>query len=66
MTVDLKAMYQTGKTDQNFLIEPGDVVYVPPFTWHAPRWWGDGPSCRQAMNGYPYISHLFEADMGNH
>ncbi len=38
----------------------GDVVYVPKFTFHAPRWWGDGPSCRLAMNGFPYISHLFE------
>lgn len=41
--------------------ETGDVVYVPAFTWHAPRWWGDGASCRLAMNGFPYISHLFEA-----
>jgi mannose-6-phosphate isomerase-like protein (cupin superfamily) len=48
------------------IAEEGDVVYVPPSTWHAPRWWGDGPSCRLAMNGFPYISHLFEADMGNH
>lgn len=39
----------------------GDVVYVPKFTFHAPRWYGPGPSCRLAMNGYPYISHLFEA-----
>ncbi len=39
----------------------GDVVYVPPSTYHAPRWWGDGASCRLAMNGFPYISHLFEA-----
>ena len=39
----------------------GDVVYVPKFTWHAPRWYGDGPSCRLAMNGYPQIAHLFEA-----
>ena len=46
--------------------EEGDVVYVPPFTWHAPRWWGDGPSCRLAMNGYPYIAHLFETDLGKH
>ena len=29
VTVDLKAMYQTGQTQQNFLIEAGDVVYVP-------------------------------------
>jgi mannose-6-phosphate isomerase-like protein (cupin superfamily) len=39
----------------------GDVVYVPKFTFHAPRWWGDGPSCRLAMNGYPNIAHLREA-----
>ena len=38
----------------------GDVVYVPKFTFHAPRWYGDGPSCRLAMNGYPNIAHLFE------
>jgi mannose-6-phosphate isomerase-like protein (cupin superfamily) len=38
----------------------GDVVYVPKNTFHAPRWWGDGPSCRLAMNGYPNISHLRE------
>jgi len=39
----------------------GDVVYVPKFTFHAPRWWGEGPSCRLAMNGYPGIAHLREA-----
>lgn len=39
----------------------GDVVYVPPSTYHAPRWWGEGASCRLAFNGFPYISHLFEA-----
>ncbi len=39
----------------------GDVVYVPPFTFHAPRWYSDGASCRFAMNGYPDIAHLFEA-----
>jgi mannose-6-phosphate isomerase-like protein (cupin superfamily) len=44
----------------------GDVVYVPPFTWHAPRWWGDGPSCRLAMNGYPQIAHLSDATVGQH
>ncbi|MBI3473808.1 MAG: cupin domain-containing protein [Candidatus Solibacter usitatus] len=38
----------------------GDVVYVPKFTFHAPRWYGQGPSCRLAMNGYPNIAHLFE------
>ncbi|MBI3208848.1 MAG: cupin domain-containing protein, partial [Candidatus Solibacter usitatus] len=40
--------------------EAGDVVYVPPYTWHAPRWWGPGPSCRLAMNGFPNIAHLYE------
>ena len=38
----------------------GDVVYVPKYTFHAPRWYGEGASCRLAMNGYPYIAHLFE------
>lgn len=42
------------------IAEPGDVVYVPPYTWHFPRFWGDGPSCRFAMNGFPYIAHLFD------
>jgi len=43
------------------IAEEGDVVYVPPFTFHAPRWWGEGWSTRLAMNGYPDISHLREA-----
>jgi polysaccharide export outer membrane protein len=30
VTVDLKQMYLEGKTDQNFLLEEGDLVYVPP------------------------------------
>ena len=29
VTVDMKAMFDTGTTTQNFVIEPGDVVYVP-------------------------------------
>ncbi|MBM3794187.1 MAG: hypothetical protein FJW31_08965 [Acidobacteria bacterium] len=44
------------------ITEEVDVMYVPPYTWHAPRWWGHGPSCRLAMNGFPYISHLFDVD----
>ncbi len=40
----------------------GDLVYVPKFTYHAPRFHGPGPSCRLAMNGYPNIAHLFEAE----
>lgn len=39
----------------------GDVVYVPRFTFHAPRFYGPQSSCRFAMNGYPNIAHLFEA-----
>ncbi|MGH9662683.1 MAG: cupin domain-containing protein [Bryobacteraceae bacterium] len=42
--------------------EEGDVVYVPPFTFHAPRFWGEGASCRLAMNGYTNISHLRDAE----
>ena len=42
------------------ITEVGDVVYAPKYTWHAPRWYGPGPSCRLAMNGYPEIAHLFE------
>jgi mannose-6-phosphate isomerase-like protein (cupin superfamily) len=40
----------------------GDVVYVPKHTFHAPRWHGPGPSCRLAMNGFPFIAHLFDPD----
>ncbi|MBI3665637.1 MAG: cupin domain-containing protein [Acidobacteria bacterium] len=40
------------------LANEGDVVYAPRFTFHNPRWWGEGPSCRLAMNGYPDIAHL--------
>jgi mannose-6-phosphate isomerase-like protein (cupin superfamily) len=42
------------------IADEGDVVYVPPFTFHAPRWYGDGPSTRLAFNGYPNIAHLRE------
>jgi mannose-6-phosphate isomerase-like protein (cupin superfamily) len=43
------------------IADEGDVVYVPPFTFHAPRFWGEGASCRLAMNGFPNISHLTDA-----
>jgi mannose-6-phosphate isomerase-like protein (cupin superfamily) len=39
----------------------GDVVYVPPFTFHAPRFHGEKLACRLAMNGFTNIAHLFEA-----
>ena len=44
-----------------FIAEEGDIVYVPIFTFHYPRFHGAGPSCRLAMNGYPNIGHLFAA-----
>ena len=40
----------------------GDLVYVPKFTFHLARFYGSGPSCRLAMNGYPNIAHLFDPD----
>jgi mannose-6-phosphate isomerase-like protein (cupin superfamily) len=43
------------------IADEGDLVYAPKFTFHAPRFYGKGPSCRLAMNGYPNITHLFEA-----
>jgi mannose-6-phosphate isomerase-like protein (cupin superfamily) len=43
------------------IAEEGDVVYVPPFTFHAPRFYGTGPCCRLAMNGYPNIAHIRDA-----
>lgn len=30
VTIDLKQMYLDGKTDQNYLLEEGDLIYVPP------------------------------------
>jgi quercetin dioxygenase-like cupin family protein len=44
------------------IAEEGDVVYVPMWTFHAPRFHGPGPSCRLAMNGYPNIAHLRDAE----
>ncbi len=43
------------------IAEEGDVVYAPIFTFHAPRFYGPGPSCRLAMNGFPNIAHLRDA-----
>jgi mannose-6-phosphate isomerase-like protein (cupin superfamily) len=42
------------------IADEGDVVYVPKFTFHMPRWYGAGPSCRLAMNGYPNLAHCFD------
>ena len=30
ITIDVKQMYETGKADQNYMLEEGDLVYVPP------------------------------------
>jgi mannose-6-phosphate isomerase-like protein (cupin superfamily) len=43
------------------IADEGDVVYVPIFTFHAPRFHGEGPSCRLAMNGYTNIAHLYDS-----
>lgn len=43
------------------IADEGDVVYVPIFTFHAPRFYGEGASCRLAMNGYPNIAHVYES-----
>jgi mannose-6-phosphate isomerase-like protein (cupin superfamily) len=43
------------------IAEEGDVAYVPPSTFHAPRFHGPNRSTRLAMNGYPNIAHLREA-----
>ncbi len=44
------------------IADEGDVVYVPIYTFHAPRFHGPGPSCRLAMNGYVNIAHLRDAE----
>jgi mannose-6-phosphate isomerase-like protein (cupin superfamily) len=48
-----------------FIANQGDIVYAPKQTWHRPRFAGDGPACRLAMNGYQNIGHLFEATDSN-
>lgn len=41
--------------------DQGDIVYAPRMHWHRPRFSGDGPACRLAMNGFQDIAHMFEA-----
>jgi len=41
--------------------DQGDIVYAPRMHWHRPRFAGDQPACRLAMNGYQDIAHMFEA-----
>src|SRR3954447_11898325 len=49
------------ESEPEFIANAGDVVYAPKMRWHRPRFYGPGPSCRLAMNGYPEIGHLFDA-----
>jgi mannose-6-phosphate isomerase-like protein (cupin superfamily) len=46
---------------QTFIAEQGDVVYVPKQRFHLASFAGDGMACRLAMNGYPDLAHVFEA-----
>ena len=46
------------ETIGDFTSNEGDVVYVPPSTWHATRFAGPGPSCRLAISGYQFTSLL--------
>lgn len=41
--------------------DQGDIVYAPRMHWHRPRFSGNGPACRLAMNGFQDIAHMFEA-----
>ena len=43
------------------LADQCDIVYAPRMTWHRPRFGGDGPACRRAMDGYQDTEHMFEA-----
>lgn len=46
-----------------FIAKEGDMVYVPRNTWHLARWYGSGPSCRLAMNGYPNLIHFYDPEV---
>lgn len=56
-----KIMYPIEGLKDPVIATEGDIVYVPPFTFHAPRFHGDEPSCRLAMNGFTNIAHLVDA-----
>lgn len=45
---------------QPIIADQGDIVYAPRGHWHRPRFYGEGQSCRLAMNGYQDIGHFFE------
>lgn len=46
------------ETVGDFTSSEGDIVSVPPSTWHATRFAGPGPSCRLAISGYQFTSLL--------
>jgi len=46
------------------IADEGDIVYVPKFTFHAPRYHSN-PACRLAMNGYPNIAHVRDAGLAD-
>lgn len=44
-----------------FVAEVGDIVYVPKQTWHLASPFGDGQTCRLAMNAFSDLGHSYEA-----
>jgi mannose-6-phosphate isomerase-like protein (cupin superfamily) len=51
----------TIETLPRIIADEGDVVYVPPYTFHNARFYGEGPSTRLAINGYTDLGHLTDA-----
>ena len=47
---------------QVFEADQGDIVYVPRQRFHLASFAGTDMSCRLAMNGYPDLSHSYEAE----
>src|SRR5204863_741359 len=42
------------ETVGDFTSSEGDIVYAPPWPWHATRFAGPGPSCRLAISAYQF------------
>jgi mannose-6-phosphate isomerase-like protein (cupin superfamily) len=52
---------------QPFIVaDVGDVVYVPMYTFHLAQHYGEGPSCRLAINGYTGLAHLYDPPEAAH
>ena len=45
---------------QPFVASEGDIVYVPPNTWHATRFYGEAPACRLSITEYVNNALLLE------